>query len=129
MGKPIMVYADDNLLQNTETLLVAGKKLNKLRMFTHQKHKGQNHKERYKKALLKYDHFQIFENKKHSQIKRTSKKELKAAEIRGIPATLRPFKRLYSRLLSKNMKTKIYRTIIYLLKESLSNSQIGTNKF
>jgi len=27
------------------------------------------------------------------------------------------------------MKTKIYRAIIYLLKASLSNSQIGTNKF
>jgi len=48
-----MVYADDNLLQNTETLLAAGKELNKPRMFSHQKHKGQNHKERYKKSPFK----------------------------------------------------------------------------
>jgi hypothetical protein len=49
-----MVYAgDDNLLQNTETLLVAGKKLNKLGVFSHQKHKGQDHKKIYKKSPFK----------------------------------------------------------------------------
>jgi len=50
----IMGYVgDDNLLQNRETLLIAGKELNKLLMFSHQKHNGLNHKERYKKSPFK----------------------------------------------------------------------------
>ena len=49
-----MVYAfDDNLLQNIETLLIAGKDLNKLRMFSHRKHKRQIHKERYIRSPFK----------------------------------------------------------------------------
>ena len=66
MGMPNYVYAgDDNVLQNVEKLLFAGKKLNKLRMFSHQRHKGQNHKERYKKAILNCDQLQMFGNNTH----------------------------------------------------------------
>jgi hypothetical protein len=42
-----VVYAvDDNILQNIGTLLVAGTELSELSMLSHQKHKGQNNKER-----------------------------------------------------------------------------------
>jgi hypothetical protein len=42
-----MVYAGDcNLLENIEILLVAGNELNKLRMCSGEKHKGQNRKKK-----------------------------------------------------------------------------------
>ena len=76
---------DDNLLQNRETLLIAGKELNKLLMFSHQKHNGLNHKERYKKSPFKmWPTSNIW--KQHSQIKTASTKKWKAVEIREMPA-------------------------------------------